>query len=243
MVVSLPELLQKIHQCSTPNPATELLAGVWDFKNWMNPFLTNVSGHSKYLVFRFTLGPNGIQSEMHYKKFSDQLWQPTNAGLRIISVSYVLSYDIHELRLSYSVAKCYIDYARFTNINRFLGVLVLLLLVQGCPDVVDVPAAVEPNLGKMDLDHFLQDLRKYKPWLSAVAWEAWEEFRTSTDELTVSRLNSWDLPKLVSDAILAAEARKGHVGASISNETTQILDKESAEPTKVLFLECNTECY
>ena len=74
--------------------------------------------------------------------------------------------------------------------------LVLLFFVQGCPDVVDVPAAVEPNLDKLDLDRFLQDLPKYKPWLSAVAWEAWEEFHITTDELRVSRLNSWDLPNL-----------------------------------------------
>lgn len=84
------ELLQKIRQSSSPNPATELLAGVWDFKKWMNPILTNVTGHSKYLVFRFTLGPNGMGCEMHYKKFSDQPWQPATTGLRIISVSCVM---------------------------------------------------------------------------------------------------------------------------------------------------------
>lgn len=89
MVIFFAELLQKVRRSSTPNPATELLAGVWDFKKWMDPFLTNVRGHSKYLVFRFTLGPSGLQSEMHYKKFSDEPWQPANTGLRIISVSHV----------------------------------------------------------------------------------------------------------------------------------------------------------
>lgn len=137
-----------------------------------------------------------------------------------------------------------IDMTMTSRFCRQLAMLVLLFFVQGCPDVVDVPAAVEPNLDKLDLDRFLQDLPKYKPWLSAVAWEAWEEFHITTNELRVSRLNSWDLPKLVSDAIIAAEARKGHVGASVSNETTQILDKESATPTKVLFqipIECNCD--
>ena len=107
------------------------------------------------------------------------------------------------------------------------------MLVQGCPDAVDIPAAVEPNLNKMDLDRVLQDLPKYKPWLSAVAWEAWESFCTTTDELRVSRLHSWDFPKLVSNAIVAAEARKGHVGVSIGIETAHILDKESTAPAEV----------
>lgn len=79
---------------------------------------------------------------------------------------------------------------------------------------MDVPAAVEPNLDKMDLHRLLQDLPKYKPWLSALSWEAWEKFRAAMDELNVSRLCSWDLPKLVSNAITSAEARKEHVGTS-----------------------------
>jgi len=47
----------------------------------------NVSGHSKYLVFRFTLRPHG--SEMHYKWFSDQPWLPAQTGLHLISVSCI----------------------------------------------------------------------------------------------------------------------------------------------------------
>lgn len=87
----------------------------------------------------------------------------------------------------------------------------------------------------MDLERLLQDLPKYKPWLSAIVWEAWEEFCTTTEKLSVSSLNPWELPKLVSDAVIATEVRKRHLGAFVSNEISQILDKESAIPTKVLL--------
>lgn len=90
-------------------------------------------------------------------------------------------------------------------------------------------------MDKMDLERLLRDLPKYKPWLSAVAWEAWEEFCTATEQLSASCLDQWELPKLVSDAIVATEARKGRPSATVSHETSQILDKESAAPTKVFF--------
>ena len=79
----------------------------------------------------------------------------------------------------------------------------------------------------MDLDQLLQDIPKYKPWLSAVAWEAWEEFCATTEKLSISCLNPWALPKLVSDSIAATEVRKRHSSPSVSNNTHQILEKES----------------
>ena len=75
-----------IHQSSTPNPITELLKGVWDFKEWQSQFALPVKGFSKYLVFRFTKGSSG-QAEMHYKRFSTDSWEPEGNGLKIISVS------------------------------------------------------------------------------------------------------------------------------------------------------------
>ena len=95
----------------------------------------------------------------------------------------------------------------------------------------------------MDLERLLRDLPKYKPWLSAVAWEAWEEFCTATEQLSVSCLDQWELPKLVSDAIVATEARKGRPSATVSHETSQILDKESAAPTKVFFMRTNPKVH
>ena len=79
----------------------------------------------------------------------------------------------------------------------------------------------------MDLDRLLQDIPKYKPWLSAVAWEAWEEFCATTEKLSISCLNPWALLKLVSDSIAATEVRKRCSSPSVSNDTRQILEKES----------------
>ena len=82
-------LLQVIHQSSTPHPRTELLKGVWDIKEWITPFLNPLKGHSKYLVFRFTLDNNG-EAELHYKRFSDNPWEPEGAGLKLLSVSFII---------------------------------------------------------------------------------------------------------------------------------------------------------
>ena len=43
--------------------------------------------------------------------------------------------------------------------------------MQACPAAIDVAPQVSPSSDKLDLDHFFRDLLKYKPWLSAVAWE------------------------------------------------------------------------
>ena len=53
-VCVLLDLVQKIHTSFKPNPEVQLLEGVWDFKEWMKPFLGKVEHHSKYHVFRFT---------------------------------------------------------------------------------------------------------------------------------------------------------------------------------------------
>ena len=50
----LIDLLQKINGCYKPNPQSQLLDGVLDFKDWMKPFLGTVENHSKYHAFRFT---------------------------------------------------------------------------------------------------------------------------------------------------------------------------------------------
>ena len=87
----------------------------------------------------------------------------------------------------------------------------------------------------VDFKHLLRDLPKYKPWLSAIAWKAWEEFHTTTDKLSEVCLYPWELPKLVSDAIIAGRARKESTGASVSSEARAVLDKETATSAKVLY--------
>ena len=54
MYYELTDLVEKIHGSYHPNPTSKLLEGVWDFKEWMKPFLGKVENHSKYHVFRFT---------------------------------------------------------------------------------------------------------------------------------------------------------------------------------------------
>lgn len=81
-------LLQVIHQSSTPHPVTEPLRGVWDVKEWINP----LKGHSKYLVFRFTKGCSG-NVELHYKHFSDSPWEAEGEGIKVVTVSCVLSFS------------------------------------------------------------------------------------------------------------------------------------------------------
>ena len=79
------DLLQVITRSSSPNPQSQLLDGVWDFKKWMEPYLANIEKHSKYLAFRFTLNSSG-NAELHYKRFSDGPWEPENAGKCVIQV-------------------------------------------------------------------------------------------------------------------------------------------------------------
>ena len=51
----------------------------------MQPYLGAVGGHSKCLLFRFTLDSDN-QAEMHYKKFSTMPWEPEGVGVCVLSV-------------------------------------------------------------------------------------------------------------------------------------------------------------
>ena len=85
-LIYFSDLLQLITQSSNPNPKSVLLTSVWDFKSWMEPYLGLIGGHSKYLVFRFTLGSFG-KAELHYKQFSTMPWEPEGTGVHVLSVS------------------------------------------------------------------------------------------------------------------------------------------------------------
>ena len=79
-----------INQSSTPKPQTQVVTGVWDFKEWINPYLAEMDHHSKYHAYRFTLGKSG-DVEMHYKQYSSMAWEPHKdgvqlAGLKLLSV-------------------------------------------------------------------------------------------------------------------------------------------------------------
>lgn len=78
-------MCDQVTRSSTP-PSCELLKGVWDFKAWIIPFLADIiKNHSYPLVFRFTRTPSG-KTELHYKRFSYQPWEPKDSGLNIITV-------------------------------------------------------------------------------------------------------------------------------------------------------------
>ena len=50
------DLLAKLNQSCKPNPISQLIEGVWDFKAWLKPTQGEMENHSKYHVFRFTKG-------------------------------------------------------------------------------------------------------------------------------------------------------------------------------------------
>ena len=72
--------------------------GVFDFKAYLEPYLNNIGGHSKYGAFRF-LSHGRRGHEMHYKRCSSDPWEPTkkvenqvvsDIGLQIIKVIFFL---------------------------------------------------------------------------------------------------------------------------------------------------------
>ena len=83
------------------------------------------------------------------------------------------------------------------------------------------------------MEHFLRDLPKYKPWLSATAWTAWEEFKTHSSSITsISDSCQWELPGLVSAAITATSSNLSQ-DEPLTAEVTALLQKETIVPSKV----------
>lgn len=104
--------------------------------------------------------------------------------------------------------------------------------LQNCPDAIDVPLLVSPKTDKLDLEHFFRDLQKYKPWLSASAWNAWEDFRANAADLTsISKSCPWEMPSLVSAAIIAAADT--HLDQPLAADITALIAKETQVPSKV----------
>lgn len=73
------DLLDVVHRSSTPNPLCSLVETVWNVKEWLEPYLEPLEGHSKWAVFRFTRNSEG-HSELHYKQSSDKPWEPQKDG-------------------------------------------------------------------------------------------------------------------------------------------------------------------
>ena len=97
--------MKNIQGSCKARPDCQMLEGVWDFKEWMKPFIGKVENHSKYHVFRFTKRQskvccvdtcstlyafNTMQVEMHYKHYSSDPWLPKGTGNYLIMVRFSL---------------------------------------------------------------------------------------------------------------------------------------------------------
>ena len=92
-----------------------------------------------------------------------------------------------------------------------------------------------PSSGKIDLEHLLRDLHKYRQWLSGPAWEAWESFMSKTAELDHLTLDPvpWMLPTLVSAAIISSSTRMVQEPEPLGAEITRLVSKDTNIPAKV----------
>ena len=111
-------------------------------------------------------------------------------------------------------------------------------IMQGCPEVTDVPLLVSPCSDKMDPEHLTNDIPKYKQFISATSWQEWEKFLANLKDIESLPTLSWSLPQLLSASIVASAQRK-RSGASpvISPDTLSLLDKEIAPPPPVSTLD------
>ena len=110
-----------------------------------------------------------------------------------------------------------------------------MVILQGLPAVDDAPDLVKPCGDKLDPEHLIRDLPKYKPYISASSWQHWEEFLSNLDNIEEVRPQlSWPLTQLYSASIIASTRRKNQEPpADVTPATMTILDKETAPPPPV----------
>jgi len=82
------------------------------------------------------------------------------------------------------------------------------------------------------LEHFYRDLPKYLPYLSPIACDHWKDFKSLNPLSITAKDITWELPTLVSAAILSSQSAAQH-DDPISHETMRLLDKEVATPKLV----------
>ena len=87
---------------------------------------------------------------------------------------------------------------------------------------------VAPCLDKIDLPRLLSNLSKYRPWLSATAWNDWESFISSSQSLSTICQNNWDLQKFVARAIV-----REPVHNCLNEDLEVLVAKETEQPPKV----------
>ena len=101
-------------------------------------------------------------------------------------------------------------------------------MLRECPDVKLPPAFVVPSTSKLDLERFVRDLPKYKPWINAKSWESWEEFIANKETFTEVKLLPWKFSQLLFNAEAAEKIRKQQPSRTLTHETATILEKETA---------------
>lgn len=98
---------------------------------------------------------------------------------------------------------------------------------------MDVPSLSSPDVSKIDLPRFLNDLQKYRQWLSPAARADWEQFRSTSDQISSVKAIPWEMHTLVSTAIRST--CNIATPPTLSSELVDVLEKEKAAPKKVNF--------
>lgn len=94
-----------------------------------------------------------------------------------------------------------------------------------------------PSTEKLDLERFARDLPKYKPWLSAESWSAWENFLDTYETISVVNTDVyWMLPDLQQARIAMRTTSQVQPPITLSEEAQLLLDKENRTPKKVLCI-------
>ena len=90
-----------------------------------------------------------------------------------------------------------------------------------------------PSSDKLDLNRLVRDLPKYKQWINAKSWESWEEFIANIKKITEVKIIPWNLPQLKVNAEDAEKIRKQRPSCSLTQETVNIIEKETASLPEV----------
>ena len=104
---------------------------------------------------------------------------------------------------------------------------------QGCPEISDKADLVVANSAKIDLEHLYIDLPKYFPYLSEEACIEWNSFKANNPEKLATEDVSWEMPSLLSAAIVSRCHTSTEPKNPISSATLKLLDKEVATPRPV----------
>ena len=95
---------------------------------------------------------------------------------------------------------------------------------------------VSPSTDKLDLERLFRDLPKYKPWITAQSWDSWETFIANDKELMSVKPIPWEFLKLQHNAASAEAVRRSIPKSTITPETALLLEKETSEPKKVIYI-------